>query len=68
MAKAKVQEARATRYQGNSLELLVNNQVVAIMALDAKGGKQLADAFAAEFLANGYRGFATMAAAKAAVR
>jgi hypothetical protein len=64
----KRQEERATRYEANSLELLVNKQVVAVMALDADGGKKLADAFAAEFLANGYRGFATMAAAKKAVR
>ncbi len=61
-------EQRSTRFQGNSLELIVNKQVVAIMALDANGSRKLAEAFAAEFLANGYRGFATMAAAKKAVR
>ena len=61
-------EQRSARYSGSTLELLVNKQIVATMTLGADGCKKLSDAFAAEFIANGYRGFATMAAAKKAVR
>lgn len=61
----KRQDIRTTERDNGTLKLIVNGNVVATMEIGTRA--DLADAFAAEFLANGYRGMLTMAAAKKAV-
>jgi hypothetical protein len=62
----KKEQIRKVETKNGTIVLMVNGNEVASMVIGEN--KPLAEAFAAEFVANGYRGMMTMAAAKKAVR